>query len=49
MTAGTPLQPLGDPNAVVCDGDSCVLPAADPVARPGAEPVTSSGPAASPR
>lgn len=23
------LIPLGDANAVVCDGDSCVIPAAD--------------------
>jgi hypothetical protein len=23
------LTPLGDPDAIVCDGDSCALPAAD--------------------
>ena len=31
MTGGPSLIPLGDPAAVVCDGDSCELP-------PGATP-----------
>lgn len=26
----SPLKPLGDPNAVVCDGDSCEIPSATP-------------------
>jgi hypothetical protein len=38
------LIPLGDANALVCDGDVCVLPAASPAADPGtadeAEQVT---------
>jgi hypothetical protein len=25
----TALKPLGDPNAVVCEGDVCVLPTVD--------------------
>ncbi|WP_263298797.1 hypothetical protein [Leifsonia poae] len=33
MTAKPGLIPLGDANAVVCDGDVCVVPGAD--ATPG--------------
>ncbi len=25
----TALKPLGDPNAIVCEGDACVLPTTD--------------------
>jgi hypothetical protein len=37
----TALKPLGDPNAVVCEGDVCVLPTADDtsVETPSDEPT----------
>jgi hypothetical protein len=45
-TPPSPLTPLGDPNAIVCDGDSCVLPAGEEVAGAATEPART--PAATP-